>query len=104
MEKTSKNNLIKKAILLENALLLLATVISSVLFLCGVSVGYSIFMISNYILYPLILLTFAIGFILKAVEIRSCKLNFILFVTNLAVSFVSLLTLLYTMGDILEKF
>lgn len=104
MEKITKNELIKKVILLENSLLLLATVISSILFLCGVSAGYTVFTLSNCILYPLILLTFAIGFILKAVEMKSSKLNFIFFVTNLALSFASLLALLYTMGDILEKF
>ena len=100
----SKNALIKKIILLENILLLLTTLVSSVLFLCGVSAGYTVFTLSNCILYPLILLTFVIGFILKAVEMKSSKLNFIFFVTNLAFSFASLLALLYTMGDILEKF
>lgn len=100
----SKNVLIKKIILLENILLLLTTLVSSVLFLCGVSVGYSIFMISSCIFYPLILITFSIGFLIKSAEMSAYKTNFVLFVTNLAVSFVCLSALIYKLADILEKF
>ncbi len=104
MEKNLKNDLLKKIILIENIVLLLTTLISTVLFLCGVDAGYSIFMISSYVLYPVILLSFAIGFILKAIETKDYKLNFALFVSNLAVSFVCLLALLYKFADVLEKF
>lgn len=99
-----KNSLLNKIILFENLILLMLSTVSTILFLCGVSVGYLIFMISSYVLYPLILLSFGVGFLLKVIEIKESKLDFILFGANLAISFVCLLAMLTELAGALEAF
>ena len=101
-----KNIVLKRLLLIENILLLLATVPSILLLLCnvGVSVGFLIFSIACYIFYPLILLTFLAGLLWKAVEIKNCKGGLILFGINLVTSFIGLLTMLYRVAASLEGF
>ena len=104
MQKVLKNSLFKEIILLENIVLFLSTTISIVLFLCNISVGYSIFLISNYILYPLILFSFVIGIALKIMKISEYKLELVLFGANLAVSLICFFALLYRFAGVLESF
>ena len=100
-----KNNvLFKRVILFENVLLLLLTVISTTVFLCGPSAGMGIFIYSSYIAYPLILLTFFIALLCKRVVIREYKVNIGLFLANLAISFFGFLAFLYKIADALAAF
>ena len=103
MQKVLRNLWLKKIILLENIVLFFATTISTVLFLCNFSAGYAIFLISNYILFLLILLTFVIGFAFK-IKISEYRLELVFFGSNLAVSVICLFALLYRFADVLESF
>ena len=99
-----KNNLLKKILLAENVILLLATVISTIFYFSNISAGYSILVVGPCVLYPLILLTFLIGLLWKAIKIKSCKSAFILFGVNLAISFVCQVAILYAIAGSLEGF
>lgn len=99
-----KHNLLRRIILAENFALFVISVVSTVLFLCGVSTGYAVFAITNYIFYPLILLTFVVSLLLKAVNFKAYKLNFVLFAANLAVSFICLLASLSKFAAVLQNF
>ena len=99
-----KNNLLKKILLAENVILLLATVISTIFYFGNISAGYSILVVGPCVLYPLILLTFLIGLLCKAIKIKSCKSAFILFGINLAVSLTCQIAILYAIAGSLEGF
>ena len=85
-------------------LLLLSTIASTICFFSNISTGYSILVTGPYILYPLILLTFLVGLLWKAIKIKSCKSAFILFGVNLAVSLASQIAILYKVASALEGF
>ena len=104
MEKSLKHDLIKKIILIENLLLLLMALMSPVMFFSGFRVGYAICVISSYVLYPLILITFLTGEILKAIKIRDYKLNLIFFGVNIVLSLASFLVVLYAVARALVDF
>ena len=99
-----KSNLFKKGLLIENIVLLLSTIASAIFFFSNISAGYSILVIGPYVLYPLILLTFLVGLLWKAIKIKSCKSAFILFGVNLAVSLVCQVAILYKIAGALEGF
>ena len=102
--KISKDNLLKTIILAENALLLLLSLVSTVLFMANISVGASLFLYSTYALYPIIFITFFVALFLKTVKAKEYKLNFILFGANLATSTVCLIAVLYKLAGALGSF
>lgn len=99
-----KNSVLKTILFIENIALLLATIASTICFFSNISTGYSILVTGPYILYPLILLTFLVGLLWKAIKIKSCKSAFILFGVNLAVSLASQIAILYKVASALEGF
>ena len=104
MENTLKNTLFKRLILIENLLILAISIVSAILCLFGNITGFTVLLYSSYILYPLILITFAVAFIMKSVTFREFKLNLSLFILNLPVSILSAAIGLSKAAAALESF
>ena len=105
MENTLKNTLFKRLILIENLLILAISIVTAILCLCDNLVGLPIIIISQlYILYPLILITFAVAFIMKSVDFREFKLNLSMFILNLPLSILSAAIGLSKAAAALESF
>ena len=105
MESNFKNLLFKRMILIENCLILAISIVTAILSLCDNLYGLTIIIISHiYILYPLILLTFIVACILKAVKFKDYKLNLALFIVNLPTSYLSFAIGLSKFAEGLELF
>ena len=104
MDTNFKANVFKKLIFAEGLMLMLFSLTSIVLFLCGLSVGFSIFLFSNEIIYPLILISFLVGYCLKAIKLKDHVPSLVLFGANLAISFAGMLAFVYKFGGTLENF
>ena len=105
MENNFKNTLFKRLILIENCLILAISIVTAILCLCDNLYGLTIIIISQlYILYPLILLTFIVACILKAVNFKDYKLNLALFIVNLPASYLSFIIGFRKFAEGLELF
>ena len=104
MKNDFKNILFKRVILILNLLIFVASTVSAILCLFDNAVGLTVLLCSSYVLYPLILITFAAACILKAVNFKDYRLNFVLFIANLPVSFLVLLVCLYKVAEGLQGF
>ena len=109
MRKSFKNRTFSRIIRFSNLALLFINVLATVLIFLGTYKieEFSIYDAALYISYALIpftLITILLGFIIRAIRLREQKLNILLFILNIPLSFLPMVAVLYQLGELSQYF